>query len=597
MPQLLAVQMNVQGSQKIQPGQSGPTSPQGSIQDYDNNFNSVLNKALPAENIGTNNSAVPHASEQINPDTLANTQSETVENSQHFSPNSYLELASQLTENPGQTDPKEMVQATLDGENLPPTEGIQRELNVPSLPPETLSSEQRPGNEGEQINFGFGTKNLRELQNNISTVEQVSGAVETDNRFGTKDFSGLQNNISTQEQVSAAVQTDYAFRTKDFSGLQNNISGQEQVSGAEQTNFGFRTKELGELQNRISQPAGIQSGTTETAGTFLPTKEPIKINPQQEALLQRIQNIVNNGNEVGTVSIKTNTAPEQATTLRTQLATLTTVPQNLEPIQASATSGVGKEGAFTALEEGVFAPALRSQQQLTSVRHDVNQQFYDAKTHPQIPVSDASNSATNQQDGNLTQQGSGFNQPSPLMSHAEGNNIFTLPVDAVSDPTSLQTTESAKSITLPSGTVVQDQQVLQQLVERFQVNRRQLESKIQLKLHPAELGGMEINLTVKEGSIRANVIAQSQHVQEILERNIAKLRSTLEQQGFNIEEISITTEAETVGSFDLFDQQLPNKDTSQFASQIKNTTTDPLFSIEENEESFSDENSGVNVEA
>ena len=541
MPQLLAVQMNVQGSQKIPPGQSGSPSPQGSIQDYDNSFNSVLNKALPAENIGTNNSAVPHASEQMNPDSLANIQPEALENSQHFSPNSYSELASQLTENPGQTDPKEMVQATLDGENLPPTEGIQRELNVSSLSPETLSSQQRQGNEGEQINFGFGTNNLRELQ----------------------------NNISTQEQVSAAVQT----------------------------NFGFRTKELGELQNRISQPAGIQSGTTETAGTFLPTKEPIKINPQQEALLQRIQNIVNNGNEVGTVSIKTNTAPEQATTLRTQLATLTTVPQNLETIQASTTSGVGKEGAFTALEEGVFAPALRSQQQLTSVRHDVNQQFYDAKTHPQIPVSDASNSATNQQDGNLTQQGSGFNQPSPLMSHAEGNNIFTLPVDAVSDPTSLQTTESAKTTTLPSGTVVQDQQVLQQLVERFQVNRRQLESKIQLKLHPAELGGMEINLTVKEGSIRANVIAQSQHVQEILERNIAKLRSTLEQQGFNIEEISITTEAETVGSFDLFDQQLPNKDTSQFASGIKDATTDPLLSIEENEESFSDENSGVNVEA
>jgi len=165
------------------------------------------------------------------------------------------------------------------------------------------------------------------------------------------------------------------------------------------------------------------------------------------------------------------------------------------------------------------------------------------------------------------------------------------------NPLTGQITDPTKTTMLPSGMVVQDQEVIQQLVERFQVNRRQLDSKIQIKLHPVELGKMEIDLTVKEGSIRANVVAQSQHVQEILERNIAKLRSVLEQQGFNVEEITVSSGSETVGEFDMFDQHLPNQDTSGFLAQNDRSETHTPFSIDDSEESDNGTNSGLNVKA
>ena len=165
------------------------------------------------------------------------------------------------------------------------------------------------------------------------------------------------------------------------------------------------------------------------------------------------------------------------------------------------------------------------------------------------------------------------------------------------NPLTGQITDPTKTTMLPSGTVVQDQEVIQQLVERFKVNRRQQNSKIQIKLHPVELGKMEIDLTVKEGSIRANVVAQSQHVQEILERNIAKLRSVLEQQGFNVEDITVTSGSETVGEFDLFEQQLPHRDTSNSLAKNNRSENHTPFSIDDTEENDNEVNSGVNVKA
>jgi flagellar hook-length control protein FliK len=145
--------------------------------------------------------------------------------------------------------------------------------------------------------------------------------------------------------------------------------------------------------------------------------------------------------------------------------------------------------------------------------------------------------------------------------------------------------------------LVQDHEVIQQLVERFQINRRQMDSKIQLRLHPVELGKMEIDITVKEGSIRANVVAQSQHVQEIVERNIAKLKTVLEKQGFSVEEITVTSESDSVDNFDLFDQQLPNQATPTFLAKNDLPAPDNSFDLDDFQENEDYTESGLNVKA
>ncbi len=111
------------------------------------------------------------------------------------------------------------------------------------------------------------------------------------------------------------------------------------------------------------------------------------------------------------------------------------------------------------------------------------------------------------------------------------------------------------TLTLPSGTLVSEQEIINQVVQRFQMTTRLQSSKINIRLHPAELGELRIDLVVKEGSIKASVFAQNQHAQEILERNMPKLRTTLEQLGFTIDEIIVASRSETTNDFDLFDGQ------------------------------------------
>lgn len=324
------------------------------------------------------------------------------------------------------------------------------------------------------------------------------------------------------------------------------------------------------------------------------TQKPLT--PQQEALLLRIQNLIEKG-DAGTVTIQKTSLPDDSASLRQQLALLSAVQvREADEYQQQSGRIVSSASGFTELEDSVFGQTLRTRQQLlTGIRQDATYQFYDAKTQPQNSSSDTSNPGGNQQGGEMTQQGSGFNQGATLTAQTETTSTFSLSSTTTPDTTATQALDTTRTTVLPSGTLVHDQEVIQQLVERFQINRRTMDSKIQMKLHPAELGEMEIDLTVKEGSIRANVVAQSQHVQEILERNLNRLKSVLEQQGFNIEEISITTESEMVGEFDLFDQQLPNREQNSFTGNTQELESLTPFIIEEIEGDTQEILSGVNV--
>ncbi len=113
----------------------------------------------------------------------------------------------------------------------------------------------------------------------------------------------------------------------------------------------------------------------------------------------------------------------------------------------------------------------------------------------------------------------------------------------------------APTVTLPSGVVVREDEVVRQFIEKFQINGRNLESRINIRLNPKELGEIKIALAVKEKSIKANVVAQSQISQEILEKNLGKLKNMLENQGFDIEEINIITSDEPLAEFNLFEQE------------------------------------------
>ncbi len=129
----------------------------------------------------------------------------------------------------------------------------------------------------------------------------------------------------------------------------------------------------------------------------------------------------------------------------------------------------------------------------------------------------------------------------------------------------------AQTITLPSGLTVRENEVVRQFMDRFQINGRNLESRINIKLNPAELGEIEITLTVKEKTIKANVVAQSQITQGILEKNLDRIRAILEKQGFAIGELNIMTSDPAAAEFDLFEREFARQQQDTFPRKNRST--------------------------
>jgi flagellar hook-length control protein FliK len=140
--------------------------------------------------------------------------------------------------------------------------------------------------------------------------------------------------------------------------------------------------------------------------------------------------------------------------------------------------------------------------------------------------------------------------------------------------------ESLQPVLLPSGNVVYQEEVIRHIAERFHVMRRDSDTRVNLQLHPAELGKLRIDLSVKNGTVRANVVASTQIAQEIIEKNMPRLRSILEQQGFSIDEILVSNSSPAVDDFNLFDrQQYDDRDSHQASSQRGDNPT-TVFSLD-----------------
>ncbi|HBG20928.1 MAG TPA: hypothetical protein DDY32_17105 [Desulfobulbaceae bacterium] len=304
---------------------------------------------------------------------------------------------------------------------------------------------------------------------------------------------------------------------------------------------------LAEEASRSTAPPNGQKSTTDT-------------------LLAQLQQLIENSDEKGTVSItRENTPPLPANGARpTQMAWSQQVGgNNPNPANVTVTSQyseVATESPYAVLADGWNTPAEKSEQG-TSLRQNTQQQYYEAKINLQSFDNNEDSMAQDRQQGSessaqgqLAAAGQTSSTATPLT--GDQTNTFAQSL-ATTQPSSVQpATDTAKTLTLPSGTVVREEEVIQQVIERFQISRKTLDTQINIKLHPAELGELKIDLTVKEGSIRANVVAQSQHAQEILEKNMTKLRTVLEEHGFTVENITVSSKHDSPTDAGLFDRQL-----------------------------------------
>jgi flagellar hook-length control protein FliK len=112
----------------------------------------------------------------------------------------------------------------------------------------------------------------------------------------------------------------------------------------------------------------------------------------------------------------------------------------------------------------------------------------------------------------------------------------------------------ATTVQLPSGQQVAESQIFDQVVTRMSGSFNGESGKMVLRLQPAELGSLKLELIVEGDKVRASLLAQTQQVQEVLERNLPQLRNALAEQGLKIDQFQVDVEQRKEQA-DQFEQQ------------------------------------------
>ena len=88
-----------------------------------------------------------------------------------------------------------------------------------------------------------------------------------------------------------------------------------------------------------------------------------------------------------------------------------------------------------------------------------------------------------------------------------------------------------------------DNQVLQQVVSKFQTELQRGSRRVNIRMHPPELGRVQLKLTSEDSTMQVQLQVQNSQVQGILERNMPALRQALEQQNLDFDSIQVSVES------------------------------------------------------
>ena len=87
-----------------------------------------------------------------------------------------------------------------------------------------------------------------------------------------------------------------------------------------------------------------------------------------------------------------------------------------------------------------------------------------------------------------------------------------------------------------------EQSMVDQVRFRMSQGMRSGQQEVVVRMHPRELGEVRLSLTSDDGNLRAHLHVQSQQVQDVLERNISRLRETLAEQGIDVEDFVFSSQ-------------------------------------------------------
>lgn len=128
------------------------------------------------------------------------------------------------------------------------------------------------------------------------------------------------------------------------------------------------------------------------------------------------------------------------------------------------------------------------------------------------------------------------NQSKNFRNDAESSNLFNQLVNKIAD--AAMEVKNPEQVSYTDRAQMQD--IIRQITDRITISQGAGETSMELALHPASLGNVNILLTSGKDGIVAKFTAQNEIVKEAVETQMAQLQQKFDEQGIKITSIEVT---------------------------------------------------------
>ncbi len=413
----------------------------------------------------------------------------------------------------------------------------------------------------------------------VRDKKQSTDHEEQDNRHGIKDKNSQTDKLDTQKTA-----------TNNEANLLQHIMQNSSLHNMSATTDG---------NAEIIKPV-----LTDSQATALPTKGTLVPAQPKESLLTSVLTQVTDGSgEEIKINQQTKTTPDkpiiegwQARFSYTKAdATGNQLDKNGDraatATQTISVGGQTLQASATPVAQQATAPAhgtAGNNIQVPNPPQDANSHFIHSNL-PGVTTTNPEAGSGNEQQPGSSDQHTGGNSTLPQAQQTPGLQagqdiplVFSLDQSGTAiTQTSGSENTTGSLLQLPSGLEIPHSRIIDQVTGQFDMNRTLESGSINIKLHPAELGELRMEIKVKQDNIKAHITAQNPQVQDILDRNLPRLRQALEQQGMNLTHIQVSVASDGGSSnSQMFQEQFNGQ---QFSHSSHSNTGQTAFALPEEE--------------
>jgi len=397
---------------------------------------------------------------------------------------------------------------------------------------------------------------------NVSNVVNVRRNSQTASGFdrvlSKVSDSLIQNKLAdSSKQVNLAVNSAKQYNTNETPKVADDIKNTEitsndNVNAIENQNASQTIETRGTVVDNRLQEAITENANkliTDIAETFDISEEDI-VNAMQTLGLMAADLLQPTNLQMLVTEI---TGTEQAIDLITDSDIYTSLQDLMEGAESMKSElmnefDLSEEGLQTAIEDNrSFAEQMQTQvtdnshdeipqmEELVSEKTQVN---VDNKTPASQSEAFTDNAPKQERTVEVTMESQkGGNKGNNFHSGAESSNLFNQLMNNITE--AAVNVESAPQMATYTDRA-QMEDIIRQITEKITISSKAEETSMELSLHPASLGNVNILLTSGKDGIVAKFTAQNQIVKEAVEAQMVQLQQKFDEQGIKVTSIEVT---------------------------------------------------------